>query len=106
MPESSEHRKPLLVGNPRPSLGRRISTATFNYGIGATLPRLMSLLLLPVYTRFLTPHDYGLLDLADALTAVLALAMRFGLPGAVSRFYYDHREGPELASYVSTVARF
>ena len=32
--------------------------------------------------------------------------MRLGVPGAVTRFYYDHREGPELSDYVTTIARF
>ena len=32
--------------------------------------------------------------------------MRLGVPGAVTRFYYDHREGPSLTDYVTTVAIF
>ena len=32
--------------------------------------------------------------------------MRLGVPGAVTRFYYDHREGPELSDYVTTIAIF
>jgi len=87
-------------------LVRRLGAGTFNYGLGQALPQVVRFLLLPVFTLFLTPTDYGILDLAAALSGVLVLTMRLGVPGSVTRFYFDYREGADLRDYVTTVAWF
>lgn len=85
---------------------RLIAGGTFNYGLGQTLPLLIGFLLIPLYTAVLTPVDYGIVEICATLTALLSVFMRFGVPGAVSRFYYDHPEGAELNDYVTSVAWF
>jgi len=84
----------------------RLTGATFNYGIGQVLPQVIGFFLIPVYTAFLTPVDYGILDLASNFVVFLVIIMQLGVPGAVSRFYYDHTEGPGLRNYVSTIFIF
>ena len=91
---------------PRSALGKRLIGGTLNYGLGSILPQVVSFLLLPVYTSYLTPADYGMLELLGAFGAILIVLMRFGVPGAVTRFYFDHREGESLRDYVTTVNRF
>ena len=87
-------------------LVRRLGAGTFNYGLGQALPQVVRFLLLPVFTLFLTPTDYGILDLAAALGSVLVLTMRLGVPRSVTRFYFDYREDADLRDYVTTVAWF
>jgi O-antigen/teichoic acid export membrane protein len=88
------------------SLPRRLTGATFNYGLGRILPQAISFLLIPLYTVYLSPKDYGVVELATVLCSFLVIMMRLGVPGAVTRFYYDHREGAGLRDYVTTTARF
>lgn len=91
-------------GSPEPTaILARFSKAVFNYGLGAVLPKILAFLLIPIYTTYLSPADYGILDLAASLGLLLMVTMRFGLPGAVTRFYYDFGEGPRLRNYVTTV---
>jgi O-antigen/teichoic acid export membrane protein len=85
---------------------RRVVGGTLNYGLGQSIPKLISFLLLPVYTRVLSPTDYGFLDNAIAFGGFLMMLMRQGVPGAVARYYYDYDEGPTLRDYVTTVAWF
>jgi O-antigen/teichoic acid export membrane protein len=85
---------------------RRLFGSTFNYGLGSFLPQVVGFLLIPVYTAYLTPDDYGVLDLAATFSALLIVLMRLGVPGAVTRFYYDFLEGPSLRDYVTTISRF
>jgi O-antigen/teichoic acid export membrane protein len=87
-------------------LSRRLFGATLNYGMGQILPKVVGFLLVPVYFSILSPKDIGLIDMAMSFGAALVIIMRCGVPGAVSRFYFDHREGPDLSDYVTTVARF
>jgi O-antigen/teichoic acid export membrane protein len=84
----------------------RILRATVNYGIGRVAPQVATFVLIPVYTAYLTPADYGMVDLTMALVPVLTILMRLGLPGAAARYYYDYAEGPALGSYLSAVHRF
>jgi O-antigen/teichoic acid export membrane protein len=87
-------------------MARRLVGGTFNYGLGQFIPKFVSLLLVPVYTRLLSPTDYGYMDNAIAFGGFVMSLMRQGVPGAVARFYYDHDEGPSLRDYVTTVAWF
>ena len=84
----------------------RLSSATFNYGLGQILPMIIGFFLIPVYTRYLTPEDYGIVALAGPLSALIVILMRVGVPGAVTRFYYDYKEGSELRNYITTVSKF
>jgi O-antigen/teichoic acid export membrane protein len=74
--------------------------------LGSTIPQAVRFLLIPVYTVFLNPADYGILEITGSLSAFLVILMRFGVPGAVTRFYFDHSEGPSLRDYVTTIAIF
>lgn len=80
---------------------------TFNYGLGSILPRVISFFLIPLYTHYLVPDDYGIVELCASIGLVTMTLMRFGVPGSVSRFYFDHKDNPEdLKDYVTTVHRF
>jgi O-antigen/teichoic acid export membrane protein len=62
------------------------------YGFGGLVQRILALLLLPVYTRYLTPSDYGIVETLIALTTVLVIVLRLGMTNAFIRFYFDTRE--------------
>ena len=85
---------------------RLIAGGTLNYGMGQSLPLVIGFLLIPVYTAVLTPEDYGIVEVCAAIGGLLTVFMRFGVPGAVTRFYYEHPEGPELQDYVTSVSWF
>ncbi len=91
---------------PQKSHLRRVVGGTFFYGLGQSLPKVVRFLLLPVFTKILTPSDYGVLELATNFGAFLQTFMRMGVPSAVTRYYYDYRDGPALRDYATTVAWF
>lgn len=64
------------------------------YVLGNVLQKSVAFLLIPVYTRYLTPDDYGITGLGIALGSVLAIALGFGIFGSVARHYYDYRDSP------------
>lgn len=59
------------------------------YGLAALISRFASVLLLPLYTHYLTPHDYGVIAILDLTTTVLALLIGGGMAQAVTRFQFD-----------------
>jgi len=71
---------------------RRLGKHSAIYGFGGLVQRFLAVLLLPVYTRYLTPSDYGLVESLVALTTVLVIVLRLGIQNAFYRFYYDSRD--------------
>ena len=53
---------------------RRLGRDTMVYAIGTVLARTLSLVMLPIYTRNLTPADYGVLQLLE-MTVELRCSM-------------------------------
>jgi O-antigen/teichoic acid export membrane protein/glycosyltransferase involved in cell wall biosynthesis len=77
---------------PAPGLAqqlRRLGRHSAIYGIGGLVSRIIAVLLLPLYTRYLTPSDYGQIETLLALTTVMGLLLRAGITSAFFRFYFD-----------------
>jgi O-antigen/teichoic acid export membrane protein len=62
------------------------------YGAGGIVSRILAVLLLPLYTRYLTPGDYGRLETLLAFSVVLTILLRLGITNAFFRFYFDSEE--------------
>jgi O-antigen/teichoic acid export membrane protein len=72
------------------------------YGAGQFLSRLLSFLLLPLYTRKLTPADYGTLQLVMVIFEVVALVAGGRIATGVFRLYYREMEESKRRSLLST----
>ena len=57
------------------------------YGIGHILSRLVSFLLLPIFTNLLTPYDYGIISLVYAFIGFFTVVLHFGLDTSLLRHY-------------------
>jgi len=62
------------------------------YGLGSIVARVVGVLLLPLYTRYLSPSDYGLIETLVALSAVLTALVAQAMKSAFFRFYFDSAE--------------
>jgi O-antigen/teichoic acid export membrane protein len=72
------------------------------YGLGSLVSRFIAVLLLPVYTRYLSPADYGLIETLIALSAVLTVLLAAGVKSAFFRFYFDEPDGPGRLRVIRT----
>lgn len=82
---------------------RNIGRHTLVYGIGTAVGKLASFLMLPVYTRYLTPADYGVLELMGTTIDVVAMIAGLGLAGALFKEYAALDDARERARMISTV---
>jgi O-antigen/teichoic acid export membrane protein len=74
------------------------------YGFGTMLIQAASIVLLPLYTRYLTPADYGILDIINRTGDILTVfLMANGLVGAVFTFYCQAETDKERAGVAATV---
>lgn len=65
------------------------------YGIITVLQKGISFFLLPLYTAFLTPSDYGILSIVTSVSSLISVFILMGLTAAGTRFYYLHKEDEE-----------
>ncbi len=65
------------------------------YGSALALSKGVGLLMVPVFTRFLTPDDYGRLDILQTLADVLSIVIAFGLTDTLFRFAGTARDTAE-----------
>ena len=67
----------------------------------------MNFLLIALYTRHLTPGDYGIISLAEITGATLSSVTNLGLDAALRRLFFSYKDDPTaLRRYVSSVLRF
>jgi O-antigen/teichoic acid export membrane protein len=74
---------------------RRLATTGAAYTAASIFSKLIAVALLPLYTRYLTPTDYGAAEVMFAAVVSASIVVRFGLIEAVLRFYYKDDEDPE-----------
>ena len=72
------------------------------YGVGNLLNRIVAFLLLPVYTRFLTPHEYGIKELVGISTDVVGMLVATGIASAIYRFYFEYEDTKERNEVISS----
>src|SRR3954451_3061825 len=72
------------------------------YGIGGLVSRILAVLLLPLYTHYLTRADYGRVETVTAASAVLVIVLRLGITPAFFRFYFDSKEDARRVLVVRT----
>ncbi|MBI2524706.1 MAG: oligosaccharide flippase family protein [Candidatus Rokubacteria bacterium] len=70
------------------------------YSAGAMASRVVGFLLVPVYTRYLTPADYGVLEMVTTTIHLVGIFVGFGMSTAVIRHYRDEagEAHPEVIS--------
>lgn len=72
------------------------------YGVGTLLRQLVSFIMLPVYTRYLTPEDYGVMALVELTLDALALMAGAQLVLGIFRYYHLTDDPEEKKAVVST----
>jgi len=68
---------------------------SFLYTFSTLLVKAVSFLLLPVYTMFLAPADYGITNLAYGFLDVATYIVSFSIYSAIIRFHADYKEDTE-----------
>ena len=81
----------------------RLAGQSAVYGLGSLAARVASVLLLPLYTRYLTPTDYGQVELVLALVLAVSVITKLGLINAFFRFFFDNDDLQRRREVFATV---
>jgi O-antigen/teichoic acid export membrane protein len=74
---------------------RKVLKGASLYSLGDVLVKASGFFLIPIYTRILTPTDYGIVGYLQIFSQILIVVLNFGFQGAQTRYYYEHRDDNE-----------
>jgi O-antigen/teichoic acid export membrane protein len=83
---------------PRKGIGRQ----ALIYGFGEILNRAVSFVMLPLYTSYLSPADYGVVSLVDMTFSLVAIVAGARLTAGIFRFYHKADTKEERNVVIST----
>jgi O-antigen/teichoic acid export membrane protein len=82
---------------------RGLTRDSFIYGVGGLVSRFLAVLLLPLYTSFVSPGDYGRIEILTSAMAVAVTLLRGGANYGFIRFYFLDKEPEYRRRLVRTV---
>jgi O-antigen/teichoic acid export membrane protein len=85
---------------------RRLATTGAAYTAASILSKFIAVALLPLYTRYLSPADYGAAEVMFAAGVAASIVVRLGTVEALLRFYYKEDEVPDRVVATSFAALF
>ena len=85
------------------SLYKSFATGSGLFSLAFMAQRLSSIVLLPITTRFLTPADYGVLDLLEQIGVVLSTLLGANFAWALGYFYFQDESTEARRRVVGTL---
>ena len=58
--------------------------------------------MIPIYTHYLTPADYGIYEMLQLTAAIFTMFITMGLSSATLRYYFEYNKEKERATVIST----
>lgn len=84
-------------------MNNKLVKNTIFYSLGNILSKAITFILLPLYTAYLTPNDYGIVNSMQVVSAILAIFFSFGLERSIYRLYYDYKTENEKRNFFGTI---
>jgi len=77
-----------------------------NYFLSNLLAAFSGFILLPIITSSISVEEYGMLGLYISFGSIVNVFFRLGLPGSITRLYYDHGESNGLDNLLTSIVKF
>lgn len=71
---------------------REIGTHSAIYTVSNVLTKAIGIILIPIYTRFLTVEDYGIISIVAPVINAFLIIYTFGMRATYGRFFFDHKD--------------
>ena len=85
---------------------KKLGKHTIVYGTGILLGKAIGFFLIPLYTHYLTPKDYGILELLDLTGYIIGYFLGLGIDQAILRYYNIAYKKEEKDEFLSTALIF
>lgn len=88
------------------ALLKRLISSVAAYQVADIVAKLMAVLLLPVYTRYIHPAGYGVVELLANGVILISILTRFGMIESFLRFYFTDEDAERRDALVRRTAAF
>ncbi len=85
-------------------LSKKLKTDFLWYLTGALIPALVSIVRLPVFTRYFTPEEYGYYSLVTVTFTYLSITLYSWISSCLWRYYTPYKENSQLPKLYSNLA--
>jgi len=75
-------------------------THSKNYILAQFLTLGLAFLTMPIYTRLMTPDEYGVMSVFLSFVGIITIIFGLGIRGAISRYYYENKD--DFFDYLSS----
>lgn len=82
---------------------KHVAKQSVIYGFGSLGASLINLFLIPVFTRRLSPAEYGILNLTETSVALITLVLSLGLEASLMRYFFFYPSEEEKRQAVSSI---
>lgn len=97
--------EPATAGAPRTSLASEfmgVLKHSVVIGIGMMLGKMIGFLMIPIYTHYLVPAEYGIAQLLDLTSSLLGMMLNLAITAPILRFYFDAPDERSRRAVIST----
>jgi len=71
---------------------KEIGTHSTIYSVSNILTKAIGIILIPIYTRFLTVEDYGIISIITPIINAFLVFYTFGMRATYGRFFFDNKD--------------
>ena len=69
---------------------KKVISHSLIYGLGPFVPKIIALLMLPIFTKVLTTEDYGIQSLMNSSLGLISVLSMLGLQLPMANAYFQH----------------
>src|SRR5688572_16139034 len=80
----------------------QLARGIFIYGVGSVLSKIISFFLLPLYTNYLTPAEYGISSILGIVSMIITSVFCFGFGTSIGMIYFDVEGKKEKSEIISS----
>jgi len=81
---------------------KRLIKFSASYTAIEALQRGVLFLMLPIFTQYMTPEEYGIVSTALILISFLSILFSFAIHASISRYYHKYEKTDELKEFLGT----
>lgn len=74
------------------------------YSIGLILPKIVNYILVPIYTRYMTTAEYGIVSSMTVMSAILLILFTFAIERSIYRIYYEYKDEQDKKDFLGTIS--
>jgi O-antigen/teichoic acid export membrane protein len=83
-------------------MSKKLITNSIYYTLGKMLPMAVSFIMVPIYTTYLLPYDYGIVNSMKVLISVFTVTFSLSIETSLFRLYYDYKEENKKRIFLGT----